>query len=204
MYYDKKQNKLLNGDLKQIKEARPNSRFSGFPTKEALESLEIYELKLTYPEYDSATQKVSPLDVSDVVATVVGEKTITVTRIGEASDTVLDENGEDVISLEGQPIEEEQTVDVYEYSIVYKVIDLTEEELAERASASIMFEEKRATINREQRDKLLTESDWVVTKSLELGEAVPEAWLTYRQELRDITESEGWPLQVTWPTKPSA
>jgi hypothetical protein len=52
------------------------------------------------------------------------------------------------------------------------------------------------------RDKLLAESDWVVTKSLELGEAVPEDWLTYRQALRDITSQEGFPLDVTWPTKP--
>jgi len=27
-------------------------------------------------------------------------------------------------------------------------------------------------------------------------------WSTYRQALRDITEQEGFPYQVTWPTKP--
>lgn len=59
-----------------------------------------------------------------------------------------------------------------------------------------------ATTNiRSQRDYLLSESDWVVSKSYELGVAVPTAWATYRQALRDITTQEGFPYNVTWPTK---
>ena len=42
---------------------------------------------------------------------------------------------------------------------------------------------------RDGRTMYLRESDWVVTKALEKGESVPEEWVTYRQALRDITES---------------
>lgn len=58
---------------------------------------------------------------------------------------------------------------------------------------------------REKRNALLSQTDWIVAKSLEAGEAVPDAWKTYRQQLRDITTTyqsvsdDGF----TWPTEPS-
>ena len=58
------------------------------------------------------------------------------------------------------------------------------------------------------RDKLLAESDWVVTKAVEqnaqdgLGIQVPQVWLDYRQALRDIPQQPGFPDNVTWPTAP--
>ena len=65
---------------------------------------------------------------------------------------------------------------------------------------------------RVERDKRLTESDWVVTKATETGEAVSDTWKTYRQALRDLPASATPKLDslyeldltsVTWPTKPS-
>lgn len=53
------------------------------------------------------------------------------------------------------------------------------------------------------RDKLLLESDWVVVLSYEKGTSVPTDWVDYRQALRDITGQEGFPLSITWPTRPS-
>ena len=53
-----------------------------------------------------------------------------------------------------------------------------------------------------QRQKLLSQSDWIVTKSIEAGVPVPAAWVAYRQALRDITEA-GDPLAVAWPTIPA-
>jgi hypothetical protein len=54
---------------------------------------------------------------------------------------------------------------------------------------------------RQQRNQLLTESDWIT-----LTDATPkpnkEAWLTYRQALRDITKTYSKPEDVIWPTKP--
>lgn len=52
------------------------------------------------------------------------------------------------------------------------------------------------------RDELLAETDWIVTKATEAGEAVPSAWATYRQALRDITDQSGFPDNTTWPSKP--
>jgi hypothetical protein len=58
---------------------------------------------------------------------------------------------------------------------------------------------------RQKRNSLLAQTDWIVAKSLEAGEAVPNAWKTYRQQLRDITTTyqsvsdDGF----TWPTEPS-
>ena len=36
----------------------------------------------------------------------------------------------------------------------------------------------------------------------QLGKALTGDWATYRQELRDLTEQEGFPLNVEFPTKP--
>ena len=54
---------------------------------------------------------------------------------------------------------------------------------------------------RSERNKLLEESDYIVIKSLESGDAIPEEWKTYRQKLRDIDFTD--PNNVTWPEIPS-
>jgi hypothetical protein len=55
---------------------------------------------------------------------------------------------------------------------------------------------------RTERNRLLTESDWVVVKAQEAGTSIPTEWATYRTALRDITSTEGWPFSHVWPTKP--
>jgi len=55
---------------------------------------------------------------------------------------------------------------------------------------------------REIRDMRLAQSDWVVTMHKELGTNIPTAWKTYRQALRDITDSATSLDDVTWPEKP--
>lgn len=56
-------------------------------------------------------------------------------------------------------------------------------------------------IIRQNRDQLLKESDWTL-----LNDATPkpnkEAWLDYRQTLRDITSIFSTPESVIWPTRP--
>ena len=54
---------------------------------------------------------------------------------------------------------------------------------------------------RSQRDRLLNDSDWIVTKATETGGTVSSAWKTYRQKLRDVP-SQSDPDDITWPTKP--
>jgi hypothetical protein len=54
---------------------------------------------------------------------------------------------------------------------------------------------------RSQRDSLLAASDWSI-----MADADPkpskEAWLTYRQELRDLPQNFEDPSEVIWPEKP--
>ena len=64
---------------------------------------------------------------------------------------------------------------------------------------------------RDERNLLLSESDWIIVKSQETGVAISNEWKTYRQALRDLPASstpkldENFELDfssVTWPTKP--
>lgn len=57
---------------------------------------------------------------------------------------------------------------------------------------------------RSKRDRLLAETDWVVTKAKETGTTLPAAWKTYRQALRDITAHDNFPHlnAEDWPAKP--
>jgi hypothetical protein len=63
--------------------------------------------------------------------------------------------------------------------------------------ATIPLNEVRAVRNR-----LLAETDWVVTKHKELGTNIPTAMKTYRAALRDITDSATSLDDVVWPEKP--
>ena len=54
---------------------------------------------------------------------------------------------------------------------------------------------------KKRRSFLLAETDWVVVKAQETGTAVPEAWLNYRQALRDVTLQSN-PLALVWPRSP--
>ena len=65
---------------------------------------------------------------------------------------------------------------------------------------------------REERNQLLSETDWVAARSIETGVAISNDWKTYRQALRDLPSSSSPSLNqyydlnfssVTWPTKPS-
>jgi hypothetical protein len=79
---------------------------------------------------------------------------------------------------------------------------MTEDEFNARLTA--MQATSSAFDNRNRRDFLMTQSDWVVTKALEADVAVPSAWGTYRQALRDITDHANWPLleEADWPVAP--
>ena len=55
---------------------------------------------------------------------------------------------------------------------------------------------------RQIRNQKLAETDWVVTMHKEKGTNIPAAWKTYRDALRDITDSATSLDDVTWPEKP--
>ena len=52
---------------------------------------------------------------------------------------------------------------------------------------------------RTKRNKLLASSDWTQVADAPVDQS---AWATYRQALRDITEQNGFPNEVTWPVEP--
>jgi hypothetical protein len=55
---------------------------------------------------------------------------------------------------------------------------------------------------RVERNKLLKQTDWLITMHKELGTNIPAAWKTYRQALRDITDTYTSLDDVVWPEKP--
>jgi len=58
---------------------------------------------------------------------------------------------------------------------------------------------KRNGFARAERDRLLRESDWAALPDVPAS----EAWLTYRQALRDVPQQSGFPDSVEWPTPPN-
>ena len=51
---------------------------------------------------------------------------------------------------------------------------------------------------RNQRDKLIANTDWMALSDSTLT----PAWAAYRQALRDVTSQAGFPHTVDWPVKP--
>jgi hypothetical protein len=50
----------------------------------------------------------------------------------------------------------------------------------------------------QERSVMLRDSDW--TQLPDTPEAIREKYVIYRQKLRDITEQEGFPFNIKWPT----
>jgi hypothetical protein len=67
------------------------------------------------------------------------------------------------------------------------------------ADAIAATDANQAKAVREQRNTKLKESDWTQVADAAVDKAV---WVTYRQELRDVTKQSGFPWTVTWPTQP--
>ena len=86
-----------------------------------------------------------------------------------------------------------------------QLVPLTSEEIsvieAAKAAAPSETDIKWMQV-RNERNRLLSETDWVAARASETGVAVSNDWKTYRQALRDVpTQSD--PNNITWPTKPS-
>ena len=72
------------------------------------------------------------------------------------------------------------------------------------AEVARLQEEQPAKEARGERDRLLTETDWVTIRATDTGDPVPADWQTYRQALRDITEQTGFPEEIEWPQEPES
>ena len=86
------------------------------------------------------------------------------------------------------------------------LVEMTDEQIAEynasQPSDAKILSHKWETI-RTRRDNLLSQSDWVVTKALETGVAVPDDWKNYRQALRDLPANTTDIANPPWPTLPT-
>ena len=54
------------------------------------------------------------------------------------------------------------------------------------------------------RNKMLGCCDYAVMPDSPLSAELKTAWITYRQQLRDLTKQTGFPTTITWPIPPSA
>lgn len=79
-------------------------------------------------------------------------------------------------------------------------VPLTDEEIAHGAAERIKGE-------REIRDKILVEEvDPIVSNALrwnDMTDAKRLEWTNYRQALLDVPAQDGYPDNITWPTKPT-
>ena len=82
--------------------------------------------------------------------------------------------------------------------VVGPIFETTEEEIDYKLS----IDRTVASSVRQQRDKLLQETDWVIIKAKETGSYISVDWKEYRQALRDITLQDGFPHNIVWPEKP--
>ncbi len=85
-------------------------------------------------------------------------------------------------------------------------IPFTPEEEAEwdALEAQALAEEpiRKAAAIREERNKLLSESDWTQVNDAPFDADQKLAWALYRETLRMIPQQEGFPETVNWPPKP--
>ena len=80
-------------------------------------------------------------------------------------------------------------------------IDLTEAELAQR-DADMEAHDLDLNHVRGQRNGLLSGSDCTQIGDAALGDHTAEEWATYREELRDLTETYSRVSEVVWPNDP--
>jgi hypothetical protein len=85
--------------------------------------------------------------------------------------------------------------------VVGPVFTDTDEKTAEEQEIEYKsrIDEQAAKSVREQRDRLLNESDWMVIKAKETGTNLSASFKEYRQALRDISLQDGFPHNVNWP-----
>jgi hypothetical protein len=77
----------------------------------------------------------------------------------------------------------------------YAVTDLSDEE-------KVIVDNNKAESVRIDRNKKLSDTDWVVIKAVETNSSLPSDWIAYRQALRDISQQSGFPWDVEWPIEP--
>ena len=85
-------------------------------------------------------------------------------------------------------------------SLVNDVYVLTTSIHSKNSDQLAKYDSALASQARNERNKLLSDTDW--TQYKDIDETVSSRYTQYRQALRDLTSQSGFPLNITWPTKP--
>ena len=84
------------------------------------------------------------------------------------------------------------------------VVDISDEEMVTITKKETEWEsgesERELNVLRAERNIKLAETDWTQSRDITLSDDAD--WKTYRQALRDITDSATSLDDVTWPEKP--
>ncbi len=94
----------------------------------------------------------------------------------------------------------EEGVTYTKEGVTYTEEGVTHTVAEQEAAYTAAVDAKAAASVRKERDRLLSESDWVTIRARELGQPIPEAWYDYRGDLRQVPEQEGFPHIIDWPT----
>jgi len=86
------------------------------------------------------------------------------------------------------------------------VVDISDEEMVTIGAKETEWEtgssERELNLLRTERNAKLAETDWEIVMHKEKGTNIPTALKTYRQALRDITDTYTSLDDVVWPEKP--
>jgi len=77
------------------------------------------------------------------------------------------------------------------------LVGITSEQLQAKVA------ESELRMLRQQRNAKLSDCDWVIARSVETGVGISSEWSTYRQALRDITNTYQTVNECIWPVPPS-
>ena len=87
-----------------------------------------------------------------------------------------------------------ETIEKWEH----KTVNQPSQSAIDGISDSTITAEQNIASLRAERNRKLAETDWMANSDVTMS----DAWRTYRQALRDITDSATSLDDVTWPTKP--
>tara|TARA_B100001093_G_C26827123_1_gene1014524 strand:- start:877 stop:1269 length:393 start_codon:yes stop_codon:yes gene_type:complete len=88
-------------------------------------------------------------------------------------------------------------IDVENYKVVDKTLVLKPDEELVSESQNMDL-----VLFRQQRDGMLSASDWTQSPDSPLSDTKKSEWATYRQQLRDLPSTTTDPSSPSWPQKP--
>lgn len=88
------------------------------------------------------------------------------------------------------------------YRCIATVSDALPDETAVDELPTSLLTALAASEARQQRDGMLSASDWTQSPDSPLTATQKTAWATYRQALRDVPAQAGFPDTIDWPVAP--